>query len=102
MTHRLNEVINSLRKELSNERLAIMDNLSERFVNGSPDQVLMAIENQMNHILDERDELLINALEEITEYYTDALQQTIKNLEGKFTTFCKSECLPNNNRRGVS
>lgn len=81
MTHKLNEVINNLQRELGNHRINLNDHIFTRFVGGSPDEALKSLESQMNHILDERDDLLINALAEIKENYTDALQRTITLLD---------------------
>lgn len=78
MTHRLNDVINKLYHELSSHRIDIDEFLFEKFVSGSPERVLKAIESQVNRTLDERDELLNNALLEITTEFTEALQTVIK------------------------
>lgn len=96
----LNEVVNTLQQELSNHRIVIDELLFERFVSGSPDRVLEAIASQVNRTLDERDDLLINAFQEITE----ALQQTVKLVREVYNSevFQKMEHLPQNTRRGVS
>ena len=96
----MKEVMEELQQELNNNRLDVLDSLSERFINGSPDQVLMTIESQFNKILDERDEILINVFTKLTEMYEELLHETIKTLSGEwYSKVCrKTEQLPTSTR----
>jgi hypothetical protein len=78
MNHRLNEIIDKLQRELNSHRLDVEDFLTERFLSGSPDRVLEAIVSGMNRTLDERDDILTNAFQDITTEFTEVLQQLQK------------------------
>ena len=97
---KLNQVIENLEKQLNQSRLNIDDHLFARFVDGSPDEVLKAIESQMNKTLDDRDDHIINAIHEIKDEIKEAIRQAVREaLSGKgFKHFCKEEYLPTNTR----
>ncbi len=91
--------LNQVEKELNNTRLRIKQAIFEPFIQGSPDIVIERIEDGINHILDERDNLLINVFEELyTEIET--IKETIEkhNKSWEKHTCCKDEYLSNDNR----
>lgn len=89
MTDGLDQVIKHLEK--GSNRIDINHQLFTRFVDGSSDEVLKALESQMNAILDDYDSFLINAFEEINTLLK-AQYEAIKTLsEQKCTCTCRKE-----------
>lgn len=81
MNHELDEII-SILESLSDKRIEITPFLFERFVNGSPDRVLKAIEQQMNAILDEYQATLINVIHRIYTEFNELRKATLNGEHG--------------------
>ena len=96
----LTQIIQEFNNQVSNIRIKIDDHLFARFVDGSPDEVLQALQDQVNSALDETNNLLINVLDEINQEIraTHEVLQRILTREGKICTCCKGEYLSTNTR----
>ena len=80
----LNQVIVEFETNISSVRIEVTDFMFSKFVDGSPELVLQAIQDQVNKALDEYGSLLINVLEQFKE----AIQE---NQRGQCISTCRKE-----------